>query len=502
VQLNGDDEKLRVGLADAYTRAGRLKDAANQLLSVAKKRPQYNLHLARLYAEMGDAAGAKERAALAEKYFVDKSLENPENPDLVEPVADAMMLQGKWEEALRYVSRRITDESRSRNLRSRIHTVASDALMKDPATQIEAVRHLYRALEAAPINRVALLKLARLAPQIIQISPRDAEPIRHWLTQAYESTPDDLELTALLGLLHMQPGGDLQQAETCLAKAAEKEPILLLDLAQVQERLQKPDASTATLQLAVEKLRAKTEPNEATYFALSEALSRLGNFPEAEKLLVEATEKFPSPLLRTGLSQIYYREAETQKQEDLSARIGYLISAVRVSQGHPPSEAKLAEIALASPEGKAGVTDAANELVTTGKAIRGGHMVLGVVAAKENRWNDAVFHFEQAVSQAGDDAALLNNLAWALAKRNAPGDAKRSLELAEMAVQRAPQNPDIRETRGLAWLVNRQWNRAISDLEFALASFPDRKHLHLLLADAYRGAGNISMAEKHAQLAQ
>jgi tetratricopeptide (TPR) repeat protein len=51
VQLNGDDEKLRVGLADAYTRAGRLKDAANQLLSVAKKRPQYNLHLARLYAE-------------------------------------------------------------------------------------------------------------------------------------------------------------------------------------------------------------------------------------------------------------------------------------------------------------------------------------------------------------------------------------------------------------------------------------------------------------------
>ncbi len=502
IQINNEDEKLHLALADAFRRNGQLKDAANQILFLTKKRAEFHLPLAKIYAEIGESGGVKEHAALAEKYLKDKSQQNPDKEEFVEAVIDAMILQGKWQEANDYGSRRVVNEERAGNLKSRIHTAASEALMKSPSTQLEAVRHLYQALEANPKNRTALLRLARLAPQIVQISPPDVEPIRKWLTLAQEAAQEDLELTTLLGMLHMQPGGDLEKAEKLLAKASEKQPILLLDVAHIQERLNKLEARDATLKSAIDQLRAdSTSVNEANSFALSEALSRVGQFKEAEEILSGAMAKTPSPLLKAGLSQIYFRQAELQK-DDIAARIQFLIDAIRVSKSHVPSEAALAEIATHKPEAREQVVASAADLITTGKANRGGHMVLGVIAARENNWNEAVFHFEQSLSQEPHDPALQNNLAWALAKRNGPGDAKRSLELAELAVSRAPQNPDLRETRGQAWLINRQWSQAISDFEFTLTAFPERKNLHLMLADAYRGLGNYTLADKHTELAR
>lgn len=502
IQINSEDEKLHLSLADAYRRSGQLKEAANEIYFLTRKHPEYYLPLAKIYAEIGESAGAKEYAALAEKFLKDKSQRNPDKEELVEPVIDSLLLQAKWQEAQDYASRRIVDEERARKLKSRIHTAASDALMKDPATQLEAVRHLYKALEANPKNRVALLKLARLAPQIIQISPPDVEPIRKWLTLAQESAPDDVELAALLGMLHMQPGGDLEKAEKLLEKASTQQSILLLDVAQIQERLKKLEARDATLKKAIERLSSNADgKSEAQTFALSEALARIGQFKDAEKVLTDALAKNTSPLLRSALSQLYSRQAEL-KTDDLSAKVRLHLEAIKASRTHIPSEAALADLVSSKPELREQVVSGAAELISTGKANRGGHMLLGVIASRENNWNESIFHFEQALSQEPGDPALQNNLAWALAKRNGPGDAKRSLELAELAVSRAPLNADLRETRGQAWLVNRQWSHAISDFEFSLNAFPERKALHLLLADAYRGLGNNTLAEKHAELAK
>jgi tetratricopeptide (TPR) repeat protein len=286
-----------------------------------------------------------------------------------------------------------------------------------------------------------------------------------------------------------------------LRKASERDSMLLLDVAHIQEQLNRSDARSETLREALTRLSAITNPTETQYFALSEALSRLGEFDRAEKVLAGAMSKGASKVLKTALSQVYFRHAESKKEES-EARIALLMEAIRVSDSHSASEAALGELAMSGAETKQKVVAKASELITKGQAIRGGHMILGVVAAQENNWNESVFHFEQALSQSPNDPALQNNLAWALAKRNTPGDAKRSLEFAELAVAKAPINADLRETRGLAWLVNRQWSPAISDFEFTLSAYPDRKHLHLLLAEAYRGLGNTQLADKHADLAK
>lgn len=499
VALNADDERLHLALADAYKRIGELKKSANQLWAVAKRNHAYDLALARLYAEMGDAKGAREHATLAEKYLTERAIKDPENLGVIESTADALILQGKWQEALAHVERRVVDPERAKVLQSRIHYVASQELMKSPSTQLEGVKSLYKALEASPKNRLALLKLARLAPQIVQISPRDAEPIRKWLTLAHEAEPDNRELISLLGMLHMQPGGNLEEAEKLVRLASEHEPILLLDLAQIQERRSQTDARNETLRNAVKLLAAIPKPTDTQSFALAEAQARLGEFEPAKKVLQQALQSSQSALLKTALSQIYFRQAESTKDSP-EDRIELFVDSIAVTGGHSPAESALGALAMESPELRQRVVDKANELISNAKAIRGGHMVLGVIAARENQWGDSVFHFEQALNQTPDDAALQNNLAWALAKRNSQGDAKRSLEYAERAVAKAPVNPDLRETRGLAWLVNRQWSPAISDFEFTLSAYPDRKHLHLLLAEAYRGLGKAQLAEKHAEL--
>lgn len=501
LRLNSSDVNLRLALADALVRVGTevsLKEATIQLLTVADKQPKYNLQLARAYVELKELDAAREYAAIAEQYFRDQLLKSPEETAVVDSVCDAMLLQGKWEKALEFVSLRVTDEARSRELKSRIHTVASDELIKKQETAIEAIRHLYQALDENPGNRFALTRLARLAPSIVRISPGDIEPIRKWMSMAHEANPDDIELMLLMGMLHLQPNGKIELAEELFAKASKSEPYILVDLARIQAQLGKKEQSEATLREAVARLGEKDD--DSAKLAVSQALMMLGRFEEARKILLDSIATKPSPILKQSLAQVYFQQAEKQK-EDPSSKIPLLIDAVKAAEGHIPSEAMLAELASSSAELKQAILNAAAELIASGNSIRGGHMILGVIAAKENNWEQGGFHFEQALSQSPNDPMLQNNLAWALANRNAPGDAKRSLELAEKAAQQYPLSPEIRETRGLALLANRQWARAISDFEFALNAFPDRKNLHRHLATAYGALGQKEISERHSQLA-
>lgn len=503
LRLNGNDVNLRAALADALVRSGTdvsLKEATIQLLTVADKLPEYNLQLARTYAELKELDAAREYAAIAERYFQDKLLKAPEETVVVNSVCDAMLLQGKWEKALEFVSLRVIDEAQARELKSRIHTVASDELIKKQETAIEAIRHLYQALEESPTNRFALTRLARLAPSIVRINRDEIEPIRKWMAMAYEASPDDLELIMLMGMLYMQPGPgrDLDKAEELFAKAAKVEPLVLIDLAQIQAQLGKEERRVETLREAVARFSDKSD--DTTKFALSQALTMLGRYEEAEKTLLDAIAVKPTAMLRQSLSQVYFRQAEKQN-DDPNAKIRLLFNAVKTSEGHNPSEAMLAELAGSNAELKQTIQKEATDLVASGESIRGGHMILGVIAARENKWEEGGFHFEQALSQAPNDPLLQNNVAWALASRNGPGDAKRSLELAEKAVQQFPLNADIRATRGLALLINRQWARAISDFEFALKFYPERKHFHRHLATAYGALGQKEIAERHSELA-
>jgi tetratricopeptide (TPR) repeat protein len=93
VRLDPDDARLHLALADAYQRSGKLREAANQVWAVAVKNHAFDLPLAKLYAEMGEVNGVRTHAALAEKYLNEKASKDPENEELVESIADSLLLQ-------------------------------------------------------------------------------------------------------------------------------------------------------------------------------------------------------------------------------------------------------------------------------------------------------------------------------------------------------------------------------------------------------------------------
>ena len=66
---------------------------------------------------------------------------------------------------------------------------------------------------------------------------------------------------------------------------------------------------------------------------------------------------------------------------------------------------------------------------------------------------------------------VANNLAWVLAF-SPPVDLPRALELANAAVNKVPNEPRFRGTRGQILARMEKWKEALPDLEEALKIFP------------------------------
>ena len=86
--------------------------------------------------------------------------------------------------------------------------------------------------------------------------------------------------------------------------------------------------------------------------------------------------------------------------------------------------------------------------------------------------------------------AALNNSAWLLASRGAPG----GVALAERAVALMPDNPSLLDTLALALGAEKKYDRGIDVARQALAIAPDAANLRLTLARLYVAAGQKDKA--------
>jgi tetratricopeptide (TPR) repeat protein len=85
--------------------------------------------------------------------------------------------------------------------------------------------------------------------------------------------------------------------------------------------------------------------------------------------------------------------------------------------------------------------------------------------AREQKARQAIGNYRRAVETNPDSADACNNLAWAyLAASEALRDAKAALPLAEKAVRLAPENPDYRNTLGVAYYRAGRYREAVETL--------------------------------------
>jgi predicted Zn-dependent protease len=95
----------------------------------------------------------------------------------------------------------------------------------------------------------------------------------------------------------------------------------------------------------------------------------------------------------------------------------------------------------------------------------------------------------------------LNNLAWLLAFCE-PIDLDRALRFANQAVEKAPDAPQFRGTRGHILLKLKKYNEALPDLEKAIEAYPKDVKLFEALAETCEKLGDATKAAEYRERAR
>ncbi len=128
------------------------------------------------------------------------------------------------------------------------------------------------------------------------------------------------------------------------------------------------------------------------------------------------------------------------------------------------------------------------------------HFIRGTVALLNNEFAEAKVHLELAGKFSPNMPGVLNNLAVAMTNLK-DGELESALTFSNAAIDRMPDHPYFRETRGQIFLKLARYREAISDLEFALRAPELAGAIHQSLATAYEGLGQADLADSHRKLA-
>ncbi len=171
--------------------------------------------------------------------------------------------------------------------------------------------------------------------------------------------------------------------------------------------------------------------------------------------------------------------------------------AVQIAPNNPRVVTMVADHVLGNMNAEDRQLAAVREALIKGSPAGIAHFIKGTAALMNEDHDLAELHLEKAAEQLPRSAAILNNLAVALAMRPDP-DYERALKVSNEAIaQVANATPHFYETRGQILYRMGRFREAISDLERTLAAPSLAAAAHELLATCYEQVGDPDLAEGH-----
>jgi tetratricopeptide (TPR) repeat protein len=305
--------------------------------------------------------------------------------------------------------------------------------------------------------------------------------------------------------------GDLEQAEYHLTRAVVAMPVYYLALAQVYDRRGDWERARAAAQAAVVHFRARSQANLYDHAARMEwarAVTFLKEFPEAVAILENGWAATRQPAYKQALGQVHAEWCNYQvvvKKDRLQGQLGL----VEKGLAHDPGNLALANLLLAAVASGREEADQARaallELLAGGKASGIANFALGVDSWRrgERQWwlrayyrKQAGDYWEQANRLAPHLTEVANTLAMHLIESDPP-DPPRALQLIDQALEKAPNNPNYRDTRGRIFMKMGKWSEALFELQVALEKSAGNPGLHRRLAAVYERLDNLEMAAVH-----
>jgi tetratricopeptide (TPR) repeat protein len=392
--------------------------------------------------------------------------------------------------------------------------------------------------QIAPVDRrgyiPAHLTLAKMLAKDGIRSESTYKQVEEHLKHAQSGTgPESADAAVLLGNLYAQTPGQAERAETYLLKAVDRQPALLLTLAELARQQKKDGVAKERAEHARAVFQKEAEegfdrPEARLNWA--QACFFLKDVTGAIAILERGTKLSGDPRYRRALATLYaHQENElAQKGAPVADRLALLEAGLMYDATNVNLLGRLSNLLLTGgPDESERARSALRDALTDGKVSAGVHCVLGMdasmraslisplveahpwsrsrgldlgehlLAVARARWEDeARTQWEQAFRLNPDMEIVANNLAWLLAHAPNP-DLNRALDLADRAVKRNPTAPHYHGTRGVILMKLGRWSEALTDLEEELKHSPTNKQLHLSLAEVYDHQNDPEMARLH-----
>jgi uncharacterized protein HemY len=264
------------------------------------------------------------------------------------------------------------------------------------------------------------------------------------------------------------------------------------------------DYASRAAQLFGDRVKTTVMDLPKNRLAWAEALVLLEEYAEAFDGLKQGWEKTSDKTYLVPLGEIsagWAQKVAKEKPGDLATQLGI----IQKGLGYAPENVTLIKqlIALGRLEGPQAdaARHALDKALAEGKATAVIHLALGIDAWQHGQPEMARKHLALSFESAPQMPEVANNMAMILAVGDQP-DPPRALAIIQTVLEKFPEQPNFRDTRGQILVKLGRWHEGVLDLEYALPKLVSTRATHEALAEAYRGLGAQALAEQHVRLAK
>ncbi len=300
-------------------------------------------------------------------------------------------------------------------------------------------------------------------------------------------------------------GGDLSKAAEHFRVAAEDDPALLLQVAELEARMNDVDAVRTTLATARQRLEQKflSDPgNSQNRLLFATSLFYLGELPAAETLLKQGLLNEDSESFRKLLAAVFVRmyDVELESETGATGAFQFIKLALDYEPNYQPALSRIVQFSRSAPERLEASREIMRKLISSGQASAMAHFALGTLEHMDGNTQLAQLNMRQALGLDPKLAVVANNLAYLMAQEENP-DLQAALDLVNEAVEAEPLNAGFLDTRADIYFRLGKMDKAAVDYQKALESNKSPE-IQQRLAEIYTRLGDDAMAAQYRAAAE
>lgn len=334
-----------------------------------------------------------------------------------------------------------------------------------------------------------------------ELTLEEVDEVEKQLENVLKLRPDDSTALSLFGQILMQTGRYRQaiQMFQAIKRRLPQDELRLAESASFAGDSRLAQSAGANALRMFQEVMSQNPNSWQARLDVIRSLVFLERFEEAQDLFDEAPPEIGADVLRAELSSFYgvWVTVALQQGIDISELIELIEQTLVVDPDSVPALNAIAALLETDDEVQLESLRALlRRMLASGVATPLVHFCLGTDAVLRDRSDDAIVHLKLAYQADPSLAVAANNLAWAMSIADPPR-LEEGLELVNSVLERQPEYPEVRDTRGQILLKLDRIDEAIVDLEYALRFLPRSKVTRGALIKAYRAIGQDVLAEEH-----